>query len=489
MNFIKKLFFQIKKKLNYLFFCILKKIKYIFFVSLISIISIISIFLWSKKVHYVVLYNNLSQEDSKWIISRLKILHIPYRCNNSFKTLLVPEDKINILNLSLLKNNNILKKNFGFELLDKEKFGISQFHEHINYHRGLEGELSKTLEQIFPIQCARVHLVCKKDTDFFENNQIPSASVIITLFPNMHLTYEQINAIILLISGSVPDLSSDNIVLVDQFGNILNKYDLNHTKFFNNSQYKKITILEEYYSQRIKDILLPILDSKDFVVQVTTKLKKDNHASTFSDKNYNVNQKIDNSFISPNFKELNIKNIKITVLINYKKNNSGKMVPLSKNELNNIENLVKSVINLSKNKLNNIENLVKSVINLSKNKGDRINLINYMFLDTPSVIDASYSLKNKNLNFSLILFYFFVFFLFFLILKNIFDSYIFNKNKKKNIINIPVKDNKKKKIINDINNQLNNQEKNKNYFLSKKNIILKKSNLIKDIIQYWIKKK
>ncbi|MGI4816667.1 MAG: flagellar basal-body MS-ring/collar protein FliF [Janthinobacterium lividum] len=273
MDFINMLFSKIQKKWKYFLVFISHKLKFVIAIFLVIIFVLCAVLFWMNKVNYVVLYDNLSDINGKWVISKLHNMNISYQFHRSSKKLLVPEDKIDELRFSLMNKKDAIKKNDGFELLDKEKFGISQFHEHINYHRGLEGELSQTLECIFPIQYARVHLVCKKDTDFFRDDQVPSASVVVTVFPDTQLTEEQIDAITLLISGSVPNLSADNIIVVNQFGNILNKYTLNYSRFFNNNKYKNINILEQYYCYRINHLLTSIYGLKNFVVHVRAKIK------------------------------------------------------------------------------------------------------------------------------------------------------------------------------------------------------------------------
>ncbi|VFP87864.1 Flagellar M-ring protein [Buchnera aphidicola (Cinara piceae)] len=538
MNFISMFFLNMKKKWNNFLIYFFNKIKFFIFILFCSFCIFFSVFFWSRKVNYVVLYTNLSDADGRWVISKLKNMHISYQFYNSSRTLLVPEDKLSELRFSLLKNN-IIKKNHGFELLDKEKFGISQFHEHINYHRGLEGELSQTLERIFPIQHARVHLVCTKDTDFFRDEQVPSASIVVTLFPNTSLTQEQIDAIILLISGSVPNLSPNHIVLVDQFGNILNKFNLNNTKFFNHKQYKNISILEEYYRDRINKILIPIYGLKNFVVHVKInreyknipvndspikninilkpKLKKSlNNVSNILSYQYNRNNKfiMKNDFLSKlflmnyihnillnqnnlssnlknnkldlnlvyrddnisflGFKKSDIKNLTITILINYKKNSSGILLPLSKAELKDVEKII------------------KLAIDFSSNRGDHIKIMNYIFSDSSDALNFQNNFIYKNFNQYYKIYIFFgilitILFFCFLFIKKIFIS------NKKDFLNSSNSISKCKK--NNFQNHTNisdldkSNDQNKNDFFVKKDILQKNPKIIEKVIRYWINKK
>ncbi|STM38509.1 flagellar M-ring protein [Escherichia coli] len=99
----------------------------------------------------------------------------------------------------------------GFELLDQEKFGISQFSEQVNYQRALEGELSRTIETIGPVKGARVHLAMPKPSLFVREQKSPSASVTVNLLPGRALDEGQISAIVHLVSSAVAGLPPGNV--------------------------------------------------------------------------------------------------------------------------------------------------------------------------------------------------------------------------------------------------------------------------------------
>ena len=94
----------------------------------------------------------------------------------------------------------------GFELMDNQKFGISQFAEQVNYQRALEGELARSVESISAVEAARVHLALPKPSLFVRDQQKPSASVVITLYHGRSLDDGQVSAIAHLVSSSVPEL-------------------------------------------------------------------------------------------------------------------------------------------------------------------------------------------------------------------------------------------------------------------------------------------
>ena len=71
----------------------------------------------------------------------------------------------------------------GFELMENQKLGTSQFHEQVNYQRALEGELTRSIQSLSAVQGARVHLAIPSPSVFTRDQQKPSASVLVSLYP------------------------------------------------------------------------------------------------------------------------------------------------------------------------------------------------------------------------------------------------------------------------------------------------------------------
>ena len=133
-------------------------------------------------------------------------MKIPYQFSENSGRLLVPKNQIYDLRLHL-SEKNLPRSGVGFEILDKEKFGISQFNEQINYQRALEGELARTIERINIVKNARIHIAIPKSSLFLEDKKKPSASVVLSLKYGTKLNSNQTNAILHLISNSISDLS------------------------------------------------------------------------------------------------------------------------------------------------------------------------------------------------------------------------------------------------------------------------------------------
>lgn len=255
---------------------------------------VIAMVLWAKQPSYSVLYNNLTDEDGGAIVTQLTQMNIPYRFAENGGALMVPEANVHELRLRLAQQGLPKGGSVGFELLDKEKFGISQFSEQVNYQRALEGELARTIESLGPVKSARVHLAMPKPTLFVREQKAPSASVTLTLQPGRALDEGQIQAIAHMVSSSVAGLPPGNVTVVDQTGRLLTRSD-SAGRDLNDAQLKYASEVEARYQQRIEAILNPILGQGNAHAQVTAQINFDTAEQT--DEKYQPNANPSNSAI------------------------------------------------------------------------------------------------------------------------------------------------------------------------------------------------
>lgn len=255
---------------------------------------VIAMVLWAKQPSYSVLYNNLTDEDGGAIVTQLTQMNIPYRFAENGGALMVPEANVHELRLRLAQQGLPKGGSVGFELLDKEKFGISQFSEQVNYQRALEGELARTIESLGPVKSARVHLAMPKPTLFVREQKAPSASVTLTLQPGRALDEGQIQAIAHMVSSSVAGLPPGNVTVVDQTGRLLTRSD-SAGRDLNDAQLKYAAEVEARYQQRIEAILNPILGQGNVHAQVTAQINFDTAEQT--DEKYQPNANPSNSAI------------------------------------------------------------------------------------------------------------------------------------------------------------------------------------------------
>ncbi|ATG17834.1 flagellar basal body M-ring protein FliF [Providencia alcalifaciens] len=236
-----------------------------------AISIIVALLLWFRSPDYRVLLSNLSAKDGGDIVSQLTQMNVPYQIADNGSAILVPADKVHELRLKLAQSGLPKGGNTGFELLDKEKFGISQFSEQINYQRALEGELSRTIESLSPVQSARVHLAIPKPTLFVREQKLPTASVTVGLLPGRMLDEGQISAIVHMVSSSVTGLTAANVIIVDQTGRLLTNND-NSQQSANSAQIKMTKEMEAHLKERIEDILSPLVGRANIHAQVTAQM-------------------------------------------------------------------------------------------------------------------------------------------------------------------------------------------------------------------------
>lgn len=170
---------------------------------------------------YRTLYKSMSPEDAGVIVAKLKEKEIPFRVSDDGATIAVPQEKLGELRLELAAAGLPKTGRIGFELFDQTKFGATDFMEHVNYRRALEGELERTMASMGEIEQARVHLTFAKDSVFTENRLPAKGSVVLKL--RAAIPEQTINAIRYLVSNAVEGLTPEAVSIVDMKGNLLGK--------------------------------------------------------------------------------------------------------------------------------------------------------------------------------------------------------------------------------------------------------------------------
>ncbi|MCT4702178.1 flagellar M-ring protein FliF [Enterobacteriaceae bacterium H20N1] len=244
-----------------------------------AIAIIVALALWAKQPDYKVLYSNLADQDGGAIVTQLTQMNIPYRYSDNGSAIEVPADKVYDLRLRLAQQGLPKGGAVGFELLDKEKFGISQFSEQVNYQRALEGELARTIETLGPVKSARVHLAMPKPSLFVREQKSPSASVTLNLQPGRAIDEGQVSAIVHMVSSAVAGLPPGNVTLVDQGGHLLTQSNT-AGRDLNDAQLKYSADVESRYQRRIESILGPIVGTGNVHAQVTAQIDFANKEQT-----------------------------------------------------------------------------------------------------------------------------------------------------------------------------------------------------------------
>ncbi len=225
--------------------------------------------LWSRQPDYRVLFSNLSDKDGGSVIASLTQMNVPYRFAPGGAAILVPEDRVHDARLKLASQGLPRGGTVGFELMENQKFGVTQFQERLNFQRGLEGELARSIQSLAAVQSARVHLALPAQNGFLRERQKPSASVLLSLHPGRTLDRSQVAGIVHLVASSVPELAPGQVSVIDQTGALLSADGESLANGMDASQLNYVHRMEAGYSQRVLDLLEPIVGAGNVRAQIS----------------------------------------------------------------------------------------------------------------------------------------------------------------------------------------------------------------------------
>ncbi len=243
-------------------------------VALFVVIAIVGLVM-GRQAEWRVLYANLSDKDGGAIIAQLSQMNVPYKHTEGGQAILVPADKVHDTRLRLASQGLPKGSVNGFELMENSRFGITQFQERVTFQRGLEGELTRSIQALSSVQSARVHLALPNQNGFFREQQKPSASVLLSLHPGRPLDRSQIAGIVHLVSSSVPEMKPEAVSVLDDTGKLLSQTGSGSDGAAggaDNQQLQYVQQLETLYRQRILDILEPVVGRQNVKAQVTAEV-------------------------------------------------------------------------------------------------------------------------------------------------------------------------------------------------------------------------
>ncbi len=190
-------------------------------VALIAAVSVAAFVVYINQKEYKTLYSNLSAEDAGAITARLKEKKVPYKVALSGNTISVPAEQVSELRFDMAVSGLPVGGGVGFEIFDNRRFGDTEFVQQLNYQRALQGELSRTINDLDEIQQSRVHIVIPRQSLFIEKQVKPTASVVLKFKAGKRLRPSQVEGIARLVSSGVEGLNPEEVMIVDSSGNIL----------------------------------------------------------------------------------------------------------------------------------------------------------------------------------------------------------------------------------------------------------------------------
>lgn len=174
---------------------------------------------------YRVLFSDMDPESASAVVTKLKTAKVQYVLDEGGRTIRVPDNRVDELRLQYASDGMPGAGTVGFELFDRTAFGVTDFLEHVNYRRALEGELARTISTIGEVAGARVHIAMPQPSLFTGRDQPTKASVILKMRNNRALSPSTVQAITGLVSASIESLKPESVVIIDNFGRPLSKPD------------------------------------------------------------------------------------------------------------------------------------------------------------------------------------------------------------------------------------------------------------------------
>jgi flagellar M-ring protein FliF len=223
--------------------------------------------MWSSQGDYRPVFTGLSDKDGGAVIAQLSTMNVPYK-NEPGGIILVPASQVYDVRMKLASAGLPKGSVIGFELMDKQSIGQTQFNERLNFQRGLEGELTRTITALADVADARVHLAMPQQNGFFREQQKPSASVMLTMRGGHILDRAQVAGIVHLVSASVPELSPKAVSVLDQTGALLSSNNDSGSGLDSQQlQYKQQ--IETNLNRRIYELLEPVVGRDNLRATVT----------------------------------------------------------------------------------------------------------------------------------------------------------------------------------------------------------------------------
>ena len=179
------------------------------------------LYAWSNSTAYVTLYAGLDPADSGQIVDQLRSRGTPFEVSTSGASVRVPEDVVDELRLDFAAQGLPAGSNTGFELFDGSMFAATDFVQRLNFQRGLQGELSRTIEAFAAVEDARVHIVLPERSLFVDDRRQATASVVLKLRGGMRLSASEVGGIARLVAGGVEGLEQESVTIIDTSGAVL----------------------------------------------------------------------------------------------------------------------------------------------------------------------------------------------------------------------------------------------------------------------------
>ncbi len=249
--------------------------------TLAVIAGVVTVLVWSGRTEYSLLYGNLDSVEAGKVTQALDENNVEYKISGGGSTVLVPRSEVHQMRMKLAIQGIPKGEGIGYELLDKNTLGMSDFMQHANYNRAVQGELARTISKFSGIESARVMIVSPENRLLIDPGRHATASVFLTMRGMVRPKVETVSAIQMLVANSVEGLSVDHVSVVDNSGNVLSTHDEEGSLVaVTSSRLRARKELEDYLGEKVESMLEKIVGSGNVVARVSAQIATDSETIT-----------------------------------------------------------------------------------------------------------------------------------------------------------------------------------------------------------------
>lgn len=240
---------------------------------IISLISAITISLLLNSEDYVVIFDELNEREATEILVKLQEMDVEVRLEDR-DVILVPSKDESRVRMALA-TEGYPKSGLSYYLIEENSGMLTTDYERKQYtNMQLQERIAASIKTLDGVKDAVVTITTPSEQVFYlEEEEVPSASVIIHMNSGSVLKESQIIGIQNLVAKSVQGLSVDNIALSDSQGN-----DLSGSTTRNNPDYSKISVtreIENEIKKKINAVLVGPYKTSEFKLSVTATIDTD----------------------------------------------------------------------------------------------------------------------------------------------------------------------------------------------------------------------
>ena len=259
--------------------------------TLAVIAGVITVLIWSGRTEYSLLYGNLDPVEAGKVTQSLDESNIEYKIIGGGGSIYAPRGEVHQMRMKLATQGIPKGEGMGYELLDKNTLGMSDFMQHANYNRAVQGELARTISKFSGIESARVMIVSPENRLLIDPGRHATASVFLTMRGTGRPKVETVSAIQMLVANSVEGLNVNHVSVVDNSGNVLSLHDEEDSLVaVTSGRLRARKELENYLGEKVESMLEKIVGNGNVVARVSAQIATD--STTIVSETYGNNNQI-----------------------------------------------------------------------------------------------------------------------------------------------------------------------------------------------------